>query len=630
MSLIQLDGYNPLGVNGATFSINKDVDIKKLVNDNFNDKNDIMFKLLSNRFTPGSIVNSQINNNIEAKVKEEKYLANILTVSNFNIEASFNEGYWCDHFTYVLDLYDSYKAIYPDRIKEALFDDNTYMFFESPCLVQPRKAKTVLTNQNKVRQYGALYEHDDLKIKTFNLNPYGTNFAKFKNQETIYTNLASKFLMLAFLKFNLLDNQGIGIEMESGKPGWNDACNGLPGIFGSSVGETIETYRIVQMLKDISSKYLDEKVILPLEFYDFMKENMKLLKQDLSDFDYWDKANNLKEDYREKLRTGLTKNIEMSIKQVRPFILAMDKKLNSAISKAISLGNGIIPTFLTYEVDSYEKLYDENHNELKGYKGYPLVKALSFKYRPIPKFLEAPARLLKTVDNKKYLKQMFKMIKDSNIYDHELKMYKTSEELENTTFEIGRIHAFNKGWLERESNFMHMTYKYLYGLLKAKMYKEFYQEIKTNMVCNMNPKVYGRSSLEHCSFIATSNNPDKDVHGQGFVSRLSGSTAEMLSIYLLMMIGNHIFTCDNNTLKLDIHPNLTKEYFKDDKTVSFTLLSQTKVTYVNEKMQDTFNLKPIKYILKNDKVNKEVKEVINEDAILLREGKYQEVIIYLG
>jgi hypothetical protein len=31
------------------------------------------------------------------------------------------------------------------------------------------------------------------------------------------------------LKFSTLDPYGMGIEMEGGKPGWNDAMNGLPG-----------------------------------------------------------------------------------------------------------------------------------------------------------------------------------------------------------------------------------------------------------------------------------------------------------------------------------------------------------------------------------------------------------------
>jgi hypothetical protein len=35
--------------------------------------------------------------------------------------------------------------------------------------------------------------------------------------------------ILGFLKFSSLDQSGMGVEMEGGKPGWNDAMNGLPG-----------------------------------------------------------------------------------------------------------------------------------------------------------------------------------------------------------------------------------------------------------------------------------------------------------------------------------------------------------------------------------------------------------------
>ena len=34
------------------------------------------------------------------------------------------------------------------------------------------------------------------------------------------------------LKFSTLDPFGMGVEMEGGKPGWNDAMNGLPGTTG--------------------------------------------------------------------------------------------------------------------------------------------------------------------------------------------------------------------------------------------------------------------------------------------------------------------------------------------------------------------------------------------------------------
>jgi hypothetical protein len=40
----------------------------------------------------------------------------------------------------------------------------------------------------------------------------------------------------------------MGIEMEAGRPGWYDALNGLPGLFGSSMPETYELLRLVNFL----------------------------------------------------------------------------------------------------------------------------------------------------------------------------------------------------------------------------------------------------------------------------------------------------------------------------------------------------------------------------------------------
>ena len=59
----------------------------------------------------------------------------------------------------------------------------------------------------------------------------------------------------------------------------------------------------------------------------------------------------------------------------------------------------------------------------------------------------------------------------------------------------------------------------------------FFEEIKTGLVPFMNNKVYGRSPLEAASFIVSSAFPDPKLHGASFLARLSGSTAEMLSMW---------------------------------------------------------------------------------------------------
>lgn len=54
---------------------------------------------------------------------------------------------------------------------------------------------------------------------------------------------------LAVIKFATLDPLGMGVEMDGGKPGWNDAMNGLPGLLGSGTPETFELLRLLRFLR---------------------------------------------------------------------------------------------------------------------------------------------------------------------------------------------------------------------------------------------------------------------------------------------------------------------------------------------------------------------------------------------
>ena len=52
-------------------------------------------------------------------------------------------------------------------------------------------------------------------------------------------------ILLGAVKASTLDAAGMGVEMEGGKPGWYDALNGLPGLFGSSMCESCELKRLL-------------------------------------------------------------------------------------------------------------------------------------------------------------------------------------------------------------------------------------------------------------------------------------------------------------------------------------------------------------------------------------------------
>ena len=261
------------------------------------------------------------------------------------------------------------------------------------------------------------------------------------------------------------------------------------------------------------------------------------------------------------------------------------------------------------------------------------MKAKAYERQALTPFLEAPARLLKTSFDKTKLQDMHDTLKQSELYDQALNMYKTSACLNDESHEIGRILAFTKGWLERESNFLHMTYKYLLGLLKAGLYDAYYIAIETNLVCNMDPDVYKRSTLENSSFIATSNNPNSALHGKGFFARLSGSTVETLNMWAIMMTGGHPFKYTNGNLQLAFEPKLAKDYFKEDHTVDFTFLKNIKVTYVNESGDNTYDRCDV-YKIDLIKDNKEttINASVIEGALAedIRDGLYDAIIIYMN
>ncbi|MFA5402416.1 MAG: cellobiose phosphorylase, partial [Candidatus Omnitrophota bacterium] len=106
------------------------------------------------------------------------------------------------------------------------------------------------------------------------------------------------------------------------------------------------------------------------------------------------------------------------------------------------------------------------------------------------------------------------------------------------------------------------------------------------------PQIYGRSILENSSFLVSSAFSDPKLHGNGFVARLSGSTAEFLEMWLTMNAGLAPFFLDNNELKLKFSPRLSGWLFNKKGEYSFNFLSKIRVTYHNPVRKDTFGKNP--------------------------------------
>ena len=635
MSLIQIDGYNPLSVRGSTFSIKENIDIDQIISQLVSSHHDEFKKLLSMRFTPGKIINFITNHQVGTKCSDQEILKIVLSQSVQHIEASFGEGYWVDHFIYNMDLIESYLKIFPDLKEQLFFEDSSYRYYDSAVSVLPRSEKYVINDKNQVRQYGALRHFDEEKIAKLKMDKNETNWLKTHQGAVYETNLYVKLLSLAIIKFATLDPYGIGIGMEANKPGWNDAMNGLPGLFGSSVGETFELIRIVNCLIECS-KY-DRTIELPLELSQLLVATETLLTKlnegVLSQFEYWDELSTEREKFRENTRFGIQGNEErIHLNVIGDKLGLLSDKLALAILEAKKLGSGIYPTFLSYEAVDYEIIRDSSGQEVKSHYGFSKVKVKKFKVVPLPLFIEAPAKAYKITKDKELNKEIYHLLKQTDAYDKKLKMYKTSESLENESLEIGRARAFTPGWLERESIFLHMTYKYLLGILEAELYDEFFEELKTNLIPFLDPKIYGRSTLENTSFLASSVNPNPNVHGQGFFARLSGSTSEFLNMWIYMMFGKEPFFIEDNKLRARLNPILPAALFNQDGTIQCKFLNKTLITYYNPSKKDTYHLKVNKMVLKTASETKEVNQSFldEEDAKKLRDGQFEEVDVYLG
>ncbi|MDD5252465.1 MAG: cellobiose phosphorylase [Candidatus Omnitrophica bacterium] len=577
MNLLQADGFNPLVVKPDSFLLKENLDLHKLL-ETIVDKNGIekLESYLRRPFTPGELIFFVEENKIKLNVAYDNFLDTILSSSLKTQEAEHGEGFWTDHWTYNLDLIESYLGIYPEKFNELFFEKKIYTFYDNAEVVRPRSERYMLYN-GKPRQLHCLALDSAKKemLRNRSHNPHLLR-TQHGNGEIYFTTLIAKLLSLATNKLASLDPFGVGIEMEAGKPNWFDSLNGLPALFGSSTCETFELKRLLKMIKSALEQSKERKIEFAEEILDFIKQLYLILNEE--DFSYWDKSNTLKEAYRHNNQMGFSGNLAYAeTKELLLFINSALEKVETGLNKAFNESKGTYDSYFINEVTEFDLIKDH------------YLKPKKFTQTPAPLFLEGQMHALRLCQETKEALAIYKATKKSPLFDKELKMYKVTAALKSMPEEIGRCRIFTPGWLENESIWLHMEYKYILEMLKTGLTKEFYAEFKNVLIPFHNPEKYGRSILENSSFLASSAFPDKKLHGNGFVARLSGSTAEFLQIWLIMNTGNNPFYLDHNKqLNLAFKPSLPGWLFSHKGEYSFNFLSSIKVTYHNPKRKDTF------------------------------------------
>lgn len=573
-SLLQADGYNPLSVLGVRFTC-------KNVPERFAEHE----KFLKCKFTVGDAV--------VALGLDGKSLDELIKVCTPICEAKFGEGYWTDHFVYLIDLVTAYLAVNPDKKEEILYS-TPLRWFKSGVRLLPKTRQSVKTKEGKIRR---LYSVEETGEDGW-LQAGGKDYQ---------SSLAAKLVFLVLIKTACLDPLGCGIDMEAGKPGWCDATNGLPALYGSNVADGLELLRLTEILKNLFAED-GRDIELAAEQCGFFRSVLSLLEDNVDCNQFYNRIGEVKEKYLNGAYGGFNgETALLSKEEITSFLGLVSAKLSAGIDRAKELGGGWLPTYLDFEVTEYSEL--EN--------GYVLPE--KFKARALPHFAEGVAKGLAVGE-----KQIYGQAKKSALYDKELKVFRTSEPLDSETLEIGRIRSFPAGWLERESCFLHMSYKVLLALLEAGMYEEFYSDIKTGLVPFMSAEQYGRSTLENSSFIVTSNHSDKAKWGKGYQARLTGANAEVLSMWRTMMGISKPFVMENGELKFELSPKLHKDFFDGDK-VTFRLFGKTDVTYINKSGKSTWNGTQVaRYRLKGEKTV-EAQTVTGSLAEDVRKGKFKTI-----
>jgi hypothetical protein len=628
--LIQLDGYNPLVIKGDIFTIaaRKGERIVRKYIAAWNRPE--AKKFLSGAFTPGSLIKflSGIGNGVQA----QSAFKEVIAASEATVDAEHGEGYWIDHWTYNLDLVESYLGLFPEKRDELLFGNGDYMFFDDAHRVKTRKERYTLDSRNRLRQYHSVF-FDKEKKALIDSRKKLPSWVRTKNGKgDIYKcTLAAKMISMIANKIATLDTRGIGVEMEANKPAWCDPLNGLPGVRGSSVSETMELARMVAFLSNALAGAACASVRVPAEIASFVsglaKELSSNIKGSSGDYSYWDKSNALKEAYRASVRFGLSgKETGIGREELVRFLSLSKRKLERGIKKA-------------YGPEGVPSTYFMNDDRPKA----------------LPLSLEGPVHALKIERDVKKARLLYDAVRKSALYDKALGMYKVNVSMAKEPLEIGRIRAFVPGWLENESIWLHMEYKFMLELLKHGLYGEFYADLKKAAIPFLDPARYGRSILENSSFITPSGFFDKDLRGNGFVARLSGSTAELLEMLLIMNLGHKPFSVEDGALVFRPRPALHKMFFSEvqraaqvrvndrkknitipDSSYAFNLFGNTLVTYRNPKMLNTFGslgVKPLKFNIKYKNGEKRTIDgaVLGEPfSAQLRGGSIESLDILLG
>ena len=384
LNLVQLDGFNPLVIKGVRFHLKHSKDSRKLLADTFGKQEaQVVERFLGRGFSPGELYRMLEEKELATPSSFQKFLSELAPFMVRDEKAEHGEGFWVDHWTYNLDLIESYLAIYPEDMEKLLFERKEYTFYDNDHWVIPRREKFFLKADGVVRQYRAVAKDKEKTALLQSRDKEAERVRVHHGRGGVYrTNLFVKLLCLLTNKLASLDAEGTGIEMEADKPSWYDSLNGLPGLLGSSLPETFELKRLllfmIHALED-SQADMDRKLELPAELHEFIKKLDALLEKHFKDksasrnFSFWNAAGTLKEKYRAETRSGLSgQEKKMTLLETKAYLEHAREKVEIGLQRAADAKKGVPPTYFENEITRYKPL------------GNSFVTPLQFRQKPLP------------------------------------------------------------------------------------------------------------------------------------------------------------------------------------------------------------------------------------------------------
>jgi hypothetical protein len=597
--LIQLDGNNPLVIGSETFRVAPD-QLTRLCQGWSAGNAPAWQTLLVQPFSPGQLLEALVEAYGTPQMARP-WFDRILGLADMIQDAAHGEGYWVDHWIYNLDLIDSYAALYPDRLRSLLIERPEFSYFDNDHVVQPRDTKYVLRKDGTVRQRHAVVKDADKARLIMRRTAQPHAMRAGRGVGAIYrTTLLAKIVNLLAVKATLLDPFGIGLEMEAEKPGWCDALNGLPGLFGSSTHEAFALQRWVAFARRTVQDHLapDGDLSVAVEVAALVCSLTEILGRTDSQnfFPTWQELATRREAFRAEIRLGVAGDETLLSKsELLQFLGTLDTVVARGLGRAVD-SSGRPISYFTHEIAEFDLLPLEAPTQRCADEPVEVhVRARRFVQKPVSAFLEGAVHSLRSSKDSATALALYRAVRRSSLYDQKLGMYRVNVPLDSESFEVGRSKTFSPGWLENESIFLHMHYKFMLETLRCGLANEFYEDLKRGLVAFHKPEVYGRSPLENSSFIASSRFPDAQAHGVGFVARLSGATAEWISMVLHMGLGATPFRVVDGALRFEPLPTLADWLFTARPTGGFDpdcfglkLFGHTWVVYENPARRATF------------------------------------------